>query len=211
MRFLSHVVGEKELNLVYFLYKSLNKMSRKIQSNPYLPHYHVFHKGLIKILVQHQLRKLNQSWDEFITSEGFDGVLINRKRGRPPHKHQSNMTMGEESVRIPIKQIPKVSISMFIRAKALLSSQPKSIFKLINEQSLNLSKSSPVERVFPSNRVTRSATNRGNSGPIPSSSSSKKLSQIHKRRKREPKMVSQVVLDEESARNVFVDSKQGEL
>ena len=38
MRFLGHLAGIKELNPVNFLYKSLNRMSQKIQSNPSLKH-----------------------------------------------------------------------------------------------------------------------------------------------------------------------------
>ena len=38
MRFLGCLVGIKELNLVNLLYKSLNRMSQKIQSNPSLKH-----------------------------------------------------------------------------------------------------------------------------------------------------------------------------
>ena len=53
MRFLGHLASVKELNLVNFLYKSLVCMSYKIQVRPGLKHWHVFHKGLIKILVSH--------------------------------------------------------------------------------------------------------------------------------------------------------------
>lgn len=66
MRFLGHLSRVKELNLVNFLHKLLCRMSEKIQSNPTLKHWHVFHKGLIKILFNHQLRKMNRTWEEFL-------------------------------------------------------------------------------------------------------------------------------------------------
>ena len=80
MRFLGHMAGVKELNLVNFLYKSLGRMSHKFQVNPSLKHWHVFHKGLIKILVSHQLRKLGKTWDELLREEGFEGINISRTR-----------------------------------------------------------------------------------------------------------------------------------
>ena len=59
-------------------------MSHKIQVRPGLKHWHVLHKGLIKILVSHQLRKLGKTWDDFIRDEVFEGMNISRTRGRPP-------------------------------------------------------------------------------------------------------------------------------
>ena len=81
MRFLGHLSGVKKLNLVNFLHKSLCRMSEKIQSNPGLKHWHVFHKGLIKILVNHQLKNMDRTWEEFLRIEGFEGMDISRRRG----------------------------------------------------------------------------------------------------------------------------------
>jgi hypothetical protein len=58
-------------------------MSHKIQVRPSLKHWHVFHKGLINILVSHQLCKLGKTWDNFIRNEGFEGMNISRTRGWP--------------------------------------------------------------------------------------------------------------------------------
>ena len=49
------------------------------------PQY-VYHRGLIKILVQHQLSKKNKSWDEFLVVEGFQGMTSKKKMGRPKNK-----------------------------------------------------------------------------------------------------------------------------
>ena len=62
------------LNLVYFLYKSLLKMSIKVQSHPDLPPHYVYHRGLAKILVQYHLSQKECSWDGFLTNEGFKGI-----------------------------------------------------------------------------------------------------------------------------------------
>lgn len=92
MRFLGHLARVKDLNLVNLWYKSLSRMSHKIQVKPGLKHWHVFHKGLINILVSHQLRKLGKSWDEFIREEGFERMNISRTRGQPPKKPQDSVT-----------------------------------------------------------------------------------------------------------------------
>lgn len=56
-------------------------MSHKIQVRLVLKHWHVFHKGLIKIPISHQLYKLGKTWDDFIRAEGFEGMNISRTRG----------------------------------------------------------------------------------------------------------------------------------
>ena len=71
MRFLCHILGYKVLNLVYFMQTYLLKMSKKIQSNPNSPPHHIFHGGLIKILVKFELDKKNESWDTSIKEVEF--------------------------------------------------------------------------------------------------------------------------------------------
>lgn len=71
MCFLCHIVGYKNMNVVYFLHKSLVKMSIKMHSHPDLPLHYVYHLGLIKILVQHKISQEKHSWDHFFLSKGF--------------------------------------------------------------------------------------------------------------------------------------------
>lgn len=112
MRFLGHLVGVKELNLVNFPYKSLSRMSHKIQVNPSLKHWYVFHKGLIKILVSHQLRKLGKTWDEFLREEGFEGMNISRTRGRPPKNPLDSITTNKQPAKP--RHFPKPNKFTFI-------------------------------------------------------------------------------------------------
>lgn len=51
MIFLAHILGDKPMNLPYFLYKSLLKMSQKLQKIPNYPLHNLYHRGLIKILI----------------------------------------------------------------------------------------------------------------------------------------------------------------
>ena len=71
MIFLCHIVGYKVMNLPYFLLRSLTNMSLKIRDQPnFTPHY-VYHRGLIKILVQYKLSQENRTEDCFLFWEGF--------------------------------------------------------------------------------------------------------------------------------------------
>ena len=72
-------------------------MSHKIQSKTSLQHWHIFHKGLVKILVGHYLSKIGRTWDEFIKAEGFEGMNISRLKGYPPKKPQKSSVSSEPS------------------------------------------------------------------------------------------------------------------
>ena len=58
-------------------------MSKKIQSNPSAPSHHIFHAGLIKILVKFELDKKNKSWETFVKEVGFAQLTQKKKIGRP--------------------------------------------------------------------------------------------------------------------------------
>jgi hypothetical protein len=72
MRFLLHLNGDNKMNLPYFLLKSLVKMSNKIQTHPNTAQYSIFHQGLIKVLVMQELNKTHLSWEQFLSSLGFE-------------------------------------------------------------------------------------------------------------------------------------------
>ena len=107
MRIVSHISGSKPMNLPFFLYKSLLKMSQKIQRNPnYLP-YNLYHRGLIKILVVYHLRKTRCSWDKFLSTKGFLHVTSKKKMGRPKKQRAQAPTVvraaGETLVSSPFQ------------------------------------------------------------------------------------------------------------
>ena len=58
-------------------------MSKKIHSNPSSPPHHIFHAGLIKILVKFELDRKNKPWDTFIKEVGFAQLTQKKKIGRP--------------------------------------------------------------------------------------------------------------------------------
>ena len=71
MRLLTHITGDDPLNLPFYLYNSLIKMSQRYQCQPLSFPQYVYHRGLIKMLVQFQLNKKTKSWDEFLVAEGY--------------------------------------------------------------------------------------------------------------------------------------------
>jgi len=54
------------MNIPYFLFKSLSKMSTKVQRKPEAASTKVFHYGLIKLLVLDELQKVEKQWDYFL-------------------------------------------------------------------------------------------------------------------------------------------------
>ena len=64
LRLLMDLKGSK-LNLPYFLLNSLEKMATTIQNSIKIQDQSLFHHGLIKILVRHQLSLKGENWDEF--------------------------------------------------------------------------------------------------------------------------------------------------
>jgi len=61
-----------KLNFPYFLWKRLRKMSQGVQENSTNPHHSLYHYGLIKLLIEDELKFRNDSWD----SSWFETRLI---------------------------------------------------------------------------------------------------------------------------------------
>ena len=80
-----------------------------------MQHWHVFHKGLIKILVSRYLSKIGRTSDEFVKAEGFEGMNISRTKGRPPKKPRKSSVSSEPSS--VTRDFPK-PISATFRSKA---------------------------------------------------------------------------------------------
>jgi hypothetical protein len=57
------------LNMPYYLWRSLYKMARRYKKQ--CLGSSLFHHGLIKIMLVHQLKSQNNDWDSFLTRIGF--------------------------------------------------------------------------------------------------------------------------------------------
>jgi hypothetical protein len=66
-----HLSGDRELNLPYYLLKSLTKMAKRVQGHPESSHRSLYHQGLIKLLVTFTLEELEMPWDYFLKSVGL--------------------------------------------------------------------------------------------------------------------------------------------
>jgi len=68
---LMNFLENQTLNLPYFLPNSLKKMSVTIQNNLGDIEPHLYHHGLVKILIEKQLKEKNDTWEQFLIRNFF--------------------------------------------------------------------------------------------------------------------------------------------
>jgi hypothetical protein len=68
IRLLMHFTWKNPLNLPFYLYKSLGKMTDMVQARADQLKSSLFHFSLVKLLVVEELKKSNRDWDSFLTS-----------------------------------------------------------------------------------------------------------------------------------------------
>ena len=66
IRLLMHFTIDKSLNLSNYLYRSLTKMSKRVQLKGKVHYPSPFHHSLIKVIVLHQWKEKNMTWDTII-------------------------------------------------------------------------------------------------------------------------------------------------
>ena len=76
IRLLQHIKGEVRINLPYFLCKSLVKMIETVKQEQRPKAAQVYHQGLIRILVEHQVRSQGLEWKEFMHKNHFTEQVI---------------------------------------------------------------------------------------------------------------------------------------
>ena len=76
-------LGKMSLDLPFYLYRSLGKISDKVQINKKGSETSLFHHGIIKLLVLEELRRLDRDWTSFLFINGYEiDVVLLRK---PPN------------------------------------------------------------------------------------------------------------------------------
>jgi len=70
-RLLMNFLDSQTLNLPYFLLLSLKKMSTTVQKHIGNIDPHLYHHGLIKILIEDQLKKNKDTWEQFLMRNYF--------------------------------------------------------------------------------------------------------------------------------------------
>jgi hypothetical protein len=71
IRSLFHFTGKVQMNIPYYLLKSIGKMEDKVQSKSKDVDSIFFHVGLIRMLVSEELGKKEISWENFLVSSHF--------------------------------------------------------------------------------------------------------------------------------------------
>jgi hypothetical protein len=66
IRLLLHFTGKDEMNIPFYLLRSIGKISDRVQSKSKAVDTSIFHSGLIRMLVMEELRKRNIPWEQFI-------------------------------------------------------------------------------------------------------------------------------------------------
>ena len=75
LRFLLHINGSSNMNLPYYLLKSIEKMISGVKNHPEHSSHSVFHHGLIRILINYEMGKTGRSWQQFIFWSGFEAEI----------------------------------------------------------------------------------------------------------------------------------------
>jgi hypothetical protein len=66
IRLLLHFTGKDEMDIPFYLLRSMGKMSDRFQVKSKAVDTSVFHSRLIKMLVMEELKKRNIPWEQFI-------------------------------------------------------------------------------------------------------------------------------------------------
>jgi len=73
-KIMMHFMGEHDINLPYFLLSSLRKMCSTVQRNINNIEPHLCHHGLVKILIEEQLKAKRDTWERFLVRNHFQEV-----------------------------------------------------------------------------------------------------------------------------------------
>jgi hypothetical protein len=71
IRLLLHIIGKESMNLPFYLFRRIGKMSDRVQAKSKQVDTNVFHSSLINMLVMEELRKTNIDWEKFLSSSQF--------------------------------------------------------------------------------------------------------------------------------------------
>ena len=70
-KLLLHFTGKISLDLPFYLFRSLGKMCDKVQLKKEACETSLFHHGLVKLIVLHELQRVDRDWSTFMFMSGF--------------------------------------------------------------------------------------------------------------------------------------------
>jgi hypothetical protein len=71
IRLLLHFTGKVEMNIPYYLLRSIGKISDRVQDKSKDVDSSLFHSRLIRMLVSEELGKKEISWENFVVTSHF--------------------------------------------------------------------------------------------------------------------------------------------
>jgi hypothetical protein len=140
LRLLLHFEGGPEIDFPYFLWMSLNKMVRGVKSISKTEKTSIYHQGLIKMLVLHELRKQRISWKTLITQHlPTENKPVEETQHAPKKNKEPQKKKGKKDKTTPpssraVSQHEKAGSSSTVN-KTFKSSESKGKNKLVEETS----------------------------------------------------------------------------
>jgi hypothetical protein len=110
IKILMHLIGEKALNMPYYLHKSLTKMVEFMRKKRN-PEIALYHKGLIMIIINVKLERVGVPWSTFMgqtVTKPRNRVLPPKKR--PGQKEEATISGCRRSTRVSRKIMGTISI-----------------------------------------------------------------------------------------------------
>jgi len=129
-RLLLHFTGREMLDIPYYLHRSLGKMSDKIQKIPQTAEKHLFHFGLMKLLVLEELRKVGRDWNTFLFLADYQPETLETPSRRGTPNPRSRATLSKQGIPSALDSPSSIRTSPSrkgkekIREKPLVISEP---------------------------------------------------------------------------------------
>ena len=111
-RFLQHLIHEAKMNLPFFFFKSLQKMSRGVKEHPDHTKQSVFHHGLIKLVISTILQKQEKTWEYFLFLSGFQTEKEDQTQKRQLNKGHNLVKKLKKRVKVEIEEDNALEKSM---------------------------------------------------------------------------------------------------
>jgi hypothetical protein len=141
LRLLLHFEGGPEIDFPYFLWMILNKMVRGVKSISKTEKTSIYHQGLIKMLVLHELRKQRISWKNLITqhlpteNKHVEETHHDPKKNKEPQKQKGKKDKTTPPSSREVSQHEKVGPSSTVN-KNFENSESKGKNELVEENSI---------------------------------------------------------------------------
>lgn len=160
-KLLLHFTGMISLDFPYFLFRSVAKMADKVLLKSQGCETSLFHHGLIKLIVLHELKRINKEWYSFLFLCDFgaekQGVDISpRVKGTPSvETSKSVMSRAKRYVKLKPRKQVKEQVS---KAPVVILETPKSTKEKMHEvkgMTQEQSTSKPVQKILTRSQIAK--------------------------------------------------------